>query len=527
VTSKITLKTLILVLGLALLLAACAPEGETSPPPADPLEPAQPLLGDLPDPTPPLEDTPQPPAGPSQPILPFMTPTPTAEVGTAETPVETAAVPANTPTPAPIPETGADPTAGEPFDTVVGLELVAAGFAAPLVLESPRDGTGRLFIADQTGQIYVLSPEGQLLEQPFLDLRDRMVNLSQGYDERGLLGLAFHPDFAQNQRFFVYYSAPLRSGAPAGWDHTSHISEFVVSAQDPDRADPNSERILLQVDQPQGNHNAGQIAFGPADGYLYIPLGDGGGANDTGPGHPALGHGQDTTTLKGSILRIDVDNGDPYAIPPDNPFANGQGREEIYAYGLRNPYKISFDIEGQHQLFAADAGQNLWEEVNIIEPGGNYGWNLKEGTHCFNPANPNQVPAECPATGPHGEPLLDPAIEYANSRNPQGGIGLVVIGGYVYRGSHLPELQGRYIFGDWSTSFGIGQGILLAATRAAQGELWEVTPLQIAGQDSLGEFLLSFGQDEQNELYVLTSSSSGPSGSTGSVYRLVPAADQE
>lgn len=168
----------------------------------------------------------------------------------------------------------------------VGLELVADGLAAPVVFKPIPDGSGRSVIADQTGQVYVLDAEGNLLDEPFLDLSGRLVEISTDYDERGLLGLAFHPEYADNGRFFVYYSGPLGADAPADWNHTSHISEFQVSATDPNLADSESEEILLQVDQPQGNHDAGQIAFGP-DGYLYIPLGDGGGANDVGLGHVA------------------------------------------------------------------------------------------------------------------------------------------------------------------------------------------------------------------------------------------------
>lgn len=250
-----------------------------------------------------------------------------------------------------MPET-ASPTAPER----VGLELVAGGFTMPVALASPADGTGRLFVADLPGVIQVIDAGGLLLDEPFLDITDRVVGLRPGYDERGLLGLAFHPEFAENGRFFVYYSAPLRAGAPRGWDHTSRISEFAVSAGDENQADPGSERVILEVDQPQSNHNGGSIAFGP-DGYLYIPLGDGGGARDVGPGRPPGGNGQDVETLLGKILRIDIDGPEPYRIPADNPLVGKPGRDEIYAYGLRNPWRMTFDSGGEHRLFAADAGQ--------------------------------------------------------------------------------------------------------------------------------------------------------------------------
>ncbi|MEE8352932.1 MAG: PQQ-dependent sugar dehydrogenase, partial [Dehalococcoidales bacterium] len=211
---------------------------------------------------------------------------------------------------------GVEPAAEVP--AAVRLDVVADGFAAPVALVAAADGSGRLFVVDQIGVISVLTTDGRVLDEPFLDIRDRLIDLNASYDERGLLGMAPHPDFASNGRFFVYYSAPLRPGAPDGWDHTSRVSEFTVSAASPDVADPVSERTILEVDQPQPNHNAGQLAFGPA-GYLHIALGDGGRSGDTGRGHPPAGNGQDTSTLLGSILRIDIDGGDPYAIPADNP----------------------------------------------------------------------------------------------------------------------------------------------------------------------------------------------------------------
>jgi glucose/arabinose dehydrogenase len=414
---------------------------------------------------------------------------------------------------------------------------VAEGLASPVAMAVVTDDGGRIFIGDQAGLVRIVSADGQLMEEPFLDIRDRMVELDPEYDERGLLGLAFHPDYMNNGRFYVYYSAPLRADAPAGWDHTSHISEFTVSADNPDVADPASERILLQVDQPQFNHNAGSIAFGP-DGYLYIPLGDGGAADDNDEGHVedwyevnAGGNAQViASNLLGSILRIDVDNqgaeGQPYAIPADNPFIDVEGAAETWAFGFRNPYRMSFDMGGSNQLFVGDAGQNLWEEVSIVESGGNYGWNVKEGTHCFSTENPDQSLDECPDMDPDGRPLVDPVIEYQNA-NAEGGLGLVVIGGNVYRGSAMPDWDGYYIFGDWSTSFDLPDGTLLIAIPSdAEGELWTISELMIEGIDGgrLGEYLLSFGQDANGEVYILTTETAGPSGTTGKLYRLIPAA---
>jgi len=397
----------------------------------------------------------------------------------------------------------------------VGLEFVTGGFTMPVALASPDDGTGRLFVADLPGVIRVIDAG---VNEPFLDITGRVVDLRTGYDERGLLGLAFHPKFRENGRFFVYYSAPLRDGAPEGWDHTSRVSEFAVST--PNRADPGSERMILEVDQPQANHNGGSIAFGP-DGYLYIPLGDGGGANDVGRGHPPGGNGQDIETLLGKILRIDVDGEKPYGIPADNPFVGREGRDEIYAYGLRNPWRTAFDAGGEHRLFAADAGQYLWESVKIIVPGGNHGWNLREGNHAFDPGNPRESPADAPRTGRRGEPLIDAIIEYPNANQP-GGIGAVVIGGYVYRGKAIPGLVGRYVFGEWSRAGADGDGILFVATERPGGQ-WDFTEMEVAGSGTVGAYLLAFGEDADRELYVLTAKSRGPAGKTGRVYRLVPA----
>ncbi len=418
-----------------------------------------------------------------------------------------------------------------PFEPVVALEQIASGLTAPVDLDAPDDGSGRLFVTDQVGMIFVIDENDQRLETPLLDVRDRMVSLNGNYDERGLLGLAIHPDFAQNDRLFVYYSAPLRQGGTSGFNHTSILSEFTISQSDPNIADPASERIILQIDQPQGNHNAGAIAFGP-DGYLYIPLGDGGGGDDIGTGHAedwyavnAGGNGQDNeNNMHGSVLRIDIDNGDPYNVPADNP-AISANFPEIWAYGFRNPYRMAFDIGGEQELFLGDAGQDLWEEVNIVRAGGNYGWNVREGTHCFStadPANPNAI-SDCPMEDDNGNPLIDPILEFPNSRHPDGGLGATIIGGVVYRGTALPAWDGRYIFGQWSIGGGRPQGSLFAASTSEQ-DLWSFESVEISNREDgeLGEFLLGFGQDQQGEVYALTSLSTGPSGNTGSVYRIIP-----
>ena len=419
---------------------------------------------------------------------------------------------------------------GDPF--IANVELVVDGLTSPVFMTTPPDSSGRMFVVDQVGLIRVISADGTLQPEPFLDLRDRIVPLMDSFDERGLLGLAFHPNYTSNGRFFVYYSAPLREEAPDDYNHTSHISEFHVSA-DPNSADPASERILLQIDSPQFNHNGGTLLFGPDDGYLYISIGDGGGADDVGTGHVEDwyevnegGNGQDVEqNLLGNILRIGVDGSDPYGIPTDNPFVGRDGLDEIYAYGLRNPYRMSFDMGGSHMLLASDAGQNLWEEVSIIEKGGNYGWNVKEGTHCFSTANPDESLPDCPDTVGEGHPdagapLIDPVIEYANHHQP-GGIGAVVVGGYVYRGDDIPQFRGRYIFGDWSREFEEPDGTVLLAMMRKKG-LWQIHEIlfQSRPDGRLGEYVLAFGQDTAGEVYILTTEMTGPTGATGKVYKL-------
>ena len=411
-----------------------------------------------------------------------------------------------------------------PVNPTLDLELVAEGLTAPVLLREAPDGSGRLFVVDQAGLIRVISPDGNLLARPFLDVRSRMVNLMAGFDERGLLGLAFHPQYAANGRFFVYYSAPLRAGAPGGFNHTAHVAEYTVSS-DGNVANSASERILLQVDEPQFNHNAGTLAFGP-DGYLYVALGDGGGADDTGTGHVSDwydgndgGNGQDIeNNLLGSILRIDVDGADPYGIPSDNPFVGETGRDEIWAYGFRNPYRFSFDMV-TGDLIAGDVGQNRWEEIDLVQPGGNYGWNVKEATHCFDAEEPDTDAADCPDEGSFGEPLLDPVIEYANAN--AGGLGVAVVGGFVYRGDDIPSLEGAYIFGDYSQSTDVADGLVFVAEPAGQSR-WAFEELRFGPTDrSIGAYLLGLGQDLDGEVYVLTSQRSGPTGSSGAVYRLV------
>ena len=401
----------------------------------------------------------------------------------------------------------------------VRLEPVVEGLGSPVDLVPVSDGTGRLFAVEQTGAIRILTPAGRLRPGPFLDLSDRMAELEAGYDERGLLALAFHPSYAANGRLFVVYSAPPRPGGPEWSESTTTLSEFRVSASDPNAADPASERRLLRVDKADINHAGADLGFGP-DGLLYVSLGDGGGRNDVGPGHPEIGHGQDLSTLAGSILRIDVDTGGaggrPYAIPPDNPFADGRGgaRPETFAYGFRNPYRFSFDARGR--LFVGDVGQDIYEEVDLVRAGGNYGWRTREGMHCT-----PFVGEGCPRAGLDDEPFVDPIIEYAHDD-----VGTAVIGGFVYRGRAIPSLRGAYVFGDWSRSRIFsprGEATLLAARPPSSGDgLWPPRVPDVEG--GIPHFLLGIGQDEAGELYLLTRDALGPAGDSGRIFKVVPVA---
>ncbi|HEV7990585.1 MAG TPA: PQQ-dependent sugar dehydrogenase [Gemmatimonadaceae bacterium] len=404
----------------------------------------------------------------------------------------------------------------------IGVRAIATGLVSPVQLVQAPGANGLRYVIDQIGLIRVIDASNQLLAQPFLDIRSKITPLSPGYDERGLLGLAFHPEFARNGRFFVFYTAPPRASAPAGYNNTTTIAEY--HALSPMQADPVSERKVLEVDHPQANHNGGTIAFGP-DGFLYISIGDGGGANDVGLGHVPDwfklnegGNGQDIqANLLGNILRIDV-RSLPYSVPMDNPYVGKPGLDEIWAYGFRNPYRFSFDMGGTHSLLVGDAGQNLWEEVSDVVKGGDYGWNVKEGTHCFDSEAPTVPPASCPSVDPTtGETLRDPVIEFLNSDNP-GGLAIAVVGGHVYRGREVPALNGVYVFGGATTAFTTIDGRLFASM--PQSGLWPIQELLINGTDRLGYVVKGFGQDARGEVYVTASLALGPTGTSGTVFRI-------
>lgn len=347
-----------------------------------------------------------------------------------------------------------------PDPNAVQLVEIAGGYRRPLLVTNAGDGSNRLFVVEQDGIISIVQ-DGERLETPFLDV-SRLLHpgvFSGGYTERGLLGLAFHPDYKTNGLFYINYTDVNGDTA---------VAQYSVSA-DANIADPDSAVVVLTQEQPYPNHNGGHMAFGP-DGYLYIALGDGGSAGDP------QNNGQNPATLLGSLLRIDVDEDGTYSIPADNPAsADSRFAPEVWAYGLRNPWRFSFDA-ATGDLYVADVGQNMWEEVNMEpagSPGGaNYGWNIFEGTHPF---------AGSEAT----DDMLFPFAEYNHSE------GISVTGGYVYRGAELPDLEGVYLYGDF------GFGTTWAAYRDLNGE-WQTNVFL-----NTGRTISSFGVDEQNELYLV------------------------
>lgn len=405
----------------------------------------------------------------------------------------------------------------------VKLKLFAEGFTSPTALTPLNDGKGSLLLADQVGLVHLVTSSGIVRGQPFLSLAHRMAKLNLGFEERGLLGVAAHPQFKENGKIYVYYSAPLRASAPSDWNHTSRISEFTLMENESERIDISSEKVLLSIDQPYFNHNAGSIAFGPKDGYLYIAVGDGGNANGKGIGHSEMGNSQDLTNFLGKILRIDVNKGDLYGIPADNPYHGANVRTEIYAIGLRNPWRMSFDRGGNHALFAADIGQNLYEEVNIITKGANYGWNVREGFHCFNPEKPTETPDSCPDKDVRGHAFTDPILEYKNVkafRNDPDAYGISITGGYVYRGKSIEGLQGKYIFADWSRNWAMPDGVILAGSKNGQDQ-WSLEALDLEEQGKVGSYIVAFGEDAKGELYVLTNATNGLMNRKGKVYKIV------
>lgn len=457
------------------------------------------------------------------------------------------------------------------FPTVALKAIVLKQIHSPTNIVHAGDGSGRLFIVDQPGKIYVYQG-GMLLPTPFLNIASAsnaapdngpgpVITVSTGYSERGLLGLAFHPGFSNPsspgyRKFYVNYNKPYNAGSPdfdpappqAG-DPTNCvtvISEFQVSADNANLADPLSERRLLRFTQPQSNHNGGQLEFGP-DGMLYIGSGDGGGSNDNGLGHTGrevstftcLGNGQDRTRYLGKILRIDPvdpDGAGPltYTIPADNPFYNDATpnlKKEIYAFGLRNPWKFSFDKRpgGTNRLFCGDVGQGRIEEINIITAGGNYAWRYKEGL---------ELPAFSAGMAAPSGTLTDPIAMYAHPGVttspvlPQ--LGLSVTGGFVYRGASIPAMQGKYVFGDYGSTSGASDGRLMGLEETAPGSgvftLTQAIPLSGQANPIVGQRILCLGEDETGEIYIGMKTNAGvldldpPTTGlpAGGIYKIVP-----
>jgi len=402
----------------------------------------------------------------------------------------------------------------------IELQTVVDGLASPLGLVLPDDGSGRMFIYDQSGLVWVLA-NGAKLPVPMLDVRSRMVILGT-YDERGLLGMAAHPDFANNPLLYTYTSEPVSGPAdftvtfpPEGTtNHQSVVAEWQIDLANPNVVDVASRRELMRIDQPQSNHNGGTLRF-DADGHLLIAFGDGGAADDQGNGHGDTGNGQNIETIHGSLVRIDVDGNNSangqYGVPADNPFVGATGVDEIFAYGFRNPFMFSVDsLTGD--ILLGDVGQNALEEVDVVVNGGNYGWNVKEGTFYFDPNGAGAGYVTDVPVVPVPPDLIDPIAQYDHDE------GLAIVGGYIYRGSALPALSGRYVTGDWG-SFASPSGRLFYLDEAN-----EVTELVIGAEDrALGEWVKGFGEDASGELYVFTSRALGPYGNTGRMRKLVPA----
>lgn len=459
------------------------------------------------------------------------------------------------------------------------VKLVADGLTSPLDLTFAPDGSGRRFIVDQTGLVLVLTAEDKVLPTPFLDIVKRVV-LQSAFDERGLLALAFHPQFAKNGKFYIHYST-AREGpnicvahngqiptepAACPMQYTRLVTELTVSKTDPNVADLSSERIIFKRPWPGRKHNGGGLAFGP-DGMLYIGLGDGGfvhgptGADDHFNVVPALlfgdRHAQDLTTLYGKILRIDVDRGTPYAIPPDNPFVGRDGiPPEIYAWGFRNPFRISFDRAGDRAMYVSAPAETLFEATYKVTGPANYGWADKEGTHCIVRTSAYAPPAtfacttdaQCPSggpqvskcgskgfctcsgLGPRGEVQRDPIIEYlnasvedANSKLPGKGFGKASVGGHLYRGKAIGWLQGQFVQGDFALNKQDGQ--IIVAEEAPAGQLWKLRRAFVFNPNDAVKsgFVKGIGQDAEGELYAVTGNFTA-TGIRGRVWKIIDAA---
>ncbi|XP_056445754.1 HHIP-like protein 2 [Gadus chalcogrammus] len=390
------------------------------------------------------------------------------------------------------------------------LAEAANGLRNPVLMLHSGDGTGRLFVAEQVGFVWVLLPDGARLERPFLDLSGAVLTTPWLGDERGFLGMAFHPRYRDNGRFFVYYSV-----LAGGRLERVRVSEMRVSERDQNVADPGSERVILEIDEPAANHNGGQIMFG-LDGFLYVFTGDGGRGGDPFGRH---GNAQNKSALLGKVLRIDVDGTDTsgrgYRVPPDNPFLGEAGaRPEVYAYGVRNMWRCSMDRgdpadgHGRGRIFCGDVGQNRYEEIDVIERGANYGWRAKEGFECYD----REL---C-----HNPSLRDvpPIFAYDHS------VGKSVTGGYVYRGCESPNLNGLYLFGDYMS------GKLMALQEERSTGRWTERSVCMGHSSTCSfpglinhyhKFIISFAEDEAGELYFLATSYPSTNSPSGAVFKFV------
>lgn len=376
---------------------------------------------------------------------------------------------------------------------VFKLEQVANNLISPVALTHANDGSGRKFVLEQPGRILIIKGD-KVLPEPFLDLTSKVVSLNNAYAEMGLLSLAFHPDYKNNGRFFVYYSIPPTQ---ENIDHVAVIAEYHVSASNADKAD-STAKIIMKINEPESNHNGGQIAFGP-DGYLYIGLGDGGGQGDQ---HGEIGNGQNTSQLLGSILRIDINKGEPYTIPSDNPFVGTAGRGEIYAHGFRNPWRFSFDKQTK-RLFCGEVGQDKFEEVDIVEKGKNYGWRAMEGNHVYDENLRKQQ---------QGVMYAAPIDEYEHTQGRRS-----VTGGYVYRGKKFGALEGKYVFAEWTGE------LFYLQENGSRG--WERKEPRMAGKtdNKVDVTVNSFGEDEEGEIYMVAQRLVGANSPSGVVYRVTVA----
>uniref|UniRef100_A0A3Q1EJ75 HHIP-like 2 n=1 Tax=Acanthochromis polyacanthus TaxID=80966 RepID=A0A3Q1EJ75_9TELE len=390
------------------------------------------------------------------------------------------------------------------------LTEVANGLRNPVLMLHSRDETHRMFIAEQLGFVWVYLPDGSRLEQPFLDMSGEVLTTPWLGDERGFLGMAFHPNYQDNGRFFIYYSIQFNSKV-----EKIRISEMKVSASDMNMADPYSERVILEIEEPAANHNGGQLLFG-LDDYLYIFTGDGGKAGDP---FGKYGNSQNKSSLLGKVLRIDVDrtdsSGQQYRMPPDNPFiGDPDTRPEVFAYGVRNMWRCSVDRGdpvsryGRGRIFCGDVGQNRYEEIDIIEKGGNYGWRAKEGFECYDLKL-------C-----QNSSLNDILPIFAYSHH----VGKSVTGGYVYRGCESPNLNGLYIFGDFMS------GRIMALEEDRTTGVWQERSVCMGDKKTCSfpglinhyhKFIISFAEDEAGELYFLATTYPSSSSPYGTVFKFM------